>query len=461
MVNKRKWVTHLAVSNIKKHMRRNVFSILSLIVGLTASFLIIGFSSNANTAIEKECYKQFDYGSLTISKEIKTESKNGGLSIVRNNRPSLLEMKSMENKLSNYEIDLNFDSLISNYPRISYDSNELKDYSYESIYSFTSDFINPNLLLEGELPASDSLYEVVINKEALKQFKTVFKETILGKTLKIYQENESVYYTDNDLNPVITDYFIFDKEVKVVGVVDDLNFLATPKIYYSYLALKDYLSVVYLNNLSQYLNKDVSWVNRVDEANGAESISSYSYRLFLKDYSSINTIENDVMNYPSPFVITCPSLTRSNALLDLIGAATTGMEVFLIIALIGTSLIMGIVSFSFYSEDKKTIAILLCLGGKMGDVNDIYCTENIIIAVTSFLVSISLAPLLQLLVNWIIKLSIGFEGVIKIPFLKFLNIPFGLPLIVFVSTILIAVLSTLLPILFSKKISLKEELKDE
>ena len=97
----------------------------------------------------------------------------------------------------------------------------------------------------------------------------------------------------------------------------------------------------------------------------------------------------------------------------------------------------------------------------MSDVNDIYCTENMMIGLAAFLISITLAPLLQLLINLIIKSFSGFEHLIKIPFLSFMNIPLGLPLIVFVSTLLISILSTLLPIAFSKKISLKEELKDE
>ena len=221
------------------------------------------------------------------------------------------------------------------------------------------------------------------------------------------------------------------------------------------------MSVVYLNNLSTYFGKDISWVDRIDECSGADALSSYSYRLFLKDHKLVNSIENDINDIKEPFEISCGSLTRSNALISLIDAATTGMEVFLIIALIGTSLIMGIVSFSFYSEDKKTIAILICLGGRMSDVNDIYCVENMMIGLVAFLISILISPLLQLLINWIIKSFTGFEQLIKIPFLSFMNIPFGLPLIIFSSTLLISVLSTLLPIAFSKKISLKEELKDE
>ena len=72
---KKSWVNHLAFSNIKKHMKRNFFSIVSLVIGLTSSFLIIGFSHNAKQSIINQSYRQLDYGSLTITKEIKTESK--------------------------------------------------------------------------------------------------------------------------------------------------------------------------------------------------------------------------------------------------------------------------------------------------------------------------------------------------------------------------------------------------
>ena len=67
-----------------------------------------------------------------------------------------------------------------------------------------------------------------------------------------------------------------------------------------------------------------------------------------------------------------------------------GMEIFLIVALIGTALILGIVSFSSYSEDRKTIAILSTLGAKRDDVMDIYISENIIVSFISLFVPVLL-----------------------------------------------------------------------
>lgn len=456
-----KWVSHLALTNMKKHRKRNVFSILSLIVGLTSSFLIIGFSANAENSIRNECYKQLDYGSITLTKENKSESTNGGLSIIRDSRPSYEEMKTLSPYLSDFEIDLNFNSIVPNYSKITYLKEELKEHTYECVYSFLGSYIDKSLLIEGQIPDEDSLEYVLINEKAKNDFVKKYKFSPLGTTFHIYNECSYSYYTDDEFEPVITDYFIYDKKVQVVGVVKDLSFLSTPKLYYSHVALRDYLSDIYLNNLSTYFSKDYSWVDRITESHDSDEVNAYTYRLFLKNYQEVPNMIEKLSAIKEPFSYSCSSITRTDALLSLINAATTGMELFLIITLIGTALIMGIVSFSFYSEDKKTIAILSCLGAKMDNINDIYCIENMMIGLIAFLVSIILSPLLQLLINFIVFKMAGFSNIISIPFMRFIDIPFGLPLVIFVGTIFVSIVATMLPISFSKKISLKEELKDE
>ena len=454
------WVNHLAFKNIKRHRKRNIFSILSLIVGLVASFLIVGFSNNAVNSVKEECYRQFDYGTLTISKENRTESKSGGLSIVRNVRPTFLEMADLKDKLIDYEIELNFSSLIPTFPLIKRDKDELKDFSFEPIYSFSSPYIDTDLIIGGK-KAKDDLSGVMINYKAYEKYYDQFHHSPIGQSINIYQESTFFYYTGDTSIPAIKDTFIFEKTLKIVGICDDLSFLSTPKIYYSYLGMKDYLSSILLNNLSSYFKRDISWLERIDEANGNEDITSFSYLLFLKDYRNREIVNEFISSVIEPYVISSSAETRSSALVDLIKAATTGMEVFLFISLLGTALIMGIVSFSFYSEERKNIAILSCLGAKIDDINDIYCVENLSIGIISFVLSLIISPLLELLINFLIKRFAGFSNLIKIPFSRFLGIPFGFPLIIFIGTIVISIFSTMLPIAFSKKISLKEELKDE
>ena len=381
----KQWVSHLALSNIKKHRKRNIFSILSLVVGLTASFLIIGFSTNAENSIKEECYQQIDFGNLTISKENKTESTNGGLSIVRNSRPTYSELSQVD--LTKYQIDINLNSLVPPFSKISYGKDVFKDYSYECIYSFIGTYFDNNLLKEGKIPKTNSLEFVLINEKMNNEFKKKYKTSPIGKTINIYNECSYSFFTGDESRSVIDDYFAYNKNVVITGVVKDLSFLSTPKIYYSYVGLKDYLSLIYLNNLSDYFSTDYSWIDRIEDSSPSDEINSYTYRLFLKDYRFISDVESFISNIKEPLTIDCPSLTRTEALLGLINAATTGMELFLVITLLGTALIMGIVSFSYYSEDKKMIAILSCLGAKMDDINDIYCTENIMIGLLAFLIS--------------------------------------------------------------------------
>ena len=449
------------MTNMKKHRKRNIFSIISLIIGLTSSFLIIGFSNNAENSIKDECYKQIDYGNVTLTKENKTESTNGGLSIVRNSRPSYREMKTLSNYLNNFEIDYSFDALVPNYSKISYLKEEMKDFTYECVYSFTGDYFDKTLLKEGKIPNEESLSYVLINEKAKDNFLKQYKFSPIGKNFVVYNECNYSYYTDDEVEPIVTDYFIYNQKVQVVGVVKDLNFLSTPKIYYSFVALKELLSSTILTNLSEFYSKEYSWVDRIAESNDSDEVNAYTYRLFLKNHQEIPYLLETLSIIKEPFVYTCNSHVRTEALISLINAATTGMELFLIITLIGTGLIMGIVSFSFYSEDKKTIAILSSLGAKTDDINDIYCVENITIGLLAFVVSLVISPLLQFLINQIVLKLAGFSNIISIPYMRFLRIPFGLPLFVFVGTILVSVISTMLPIMFSKKSSLKEELKDE
>ena len=129
------------------------------------------------------------------------------------------------------------------------------------------------------------------------------------------------------------------------------------------------------------------------------------------------------------------------------------MELFLIIALVGTTLILGIISFSSYTEDKKTSAILTWLGANKKEIFSIYFYENLFICLISLISSFAISPLLALLTNFIIQNITGFMNMISIPLLTFL--------IIIPSTLLICTGSTYLPLFFSKKISPKEELAEE
>ena len=451
------WLNQIVNSNFLKRFKRNIFSISALTIGLVSYLLIIGFSSGKEQSILKSMQKQFDYGSASINKENKIRNANSPITLIQTIRPSQEEIQELTNEHEKFHICYSYDALLTPYPEISFNDAVIESFTYLPIYSFIDQSTNHELLIKGKLPSFDTLNQVVINTKAYDELNKTFKFDCLNSYIRIKDQHSYSYYTNNIETPYITDYFTYDRLVQIVGVVDEITFLNMPKIYYSYKALDGYLDETYLNNLSAY-DSEISWKQRIIEAQDNEDISSYTCRLFLKDYRDIDTLKATKEGI-TDYVITSNALTIEETLFSLLEAASVGMEVFLIIALVGVAMIIGIISFASYNEDIKDSAILLCLGAKRDDVALIYIVESALLGLIAIVLSFVISSLLTKPINLLLNKFTSLIDVIEIPFKRFYNRTFFLPIILFVGTLLICTISTYLPIAFSKKISLKEELK--
>ena len=432
---------------------------IGLIIGLVSSMLIIGFSYGSKASINERSFHQFNYGVATLYKETKQNIPGSKMSLVQMTRLNNDELYSIRNTLADFEIEPNTDALFT--PLVSVGERKLEDLVFQPIYSFKNSYIDRSLLLSGELPLMDDDGLVVINKTAYDHLKKKLGGEPLGTKLHIHSDYEFHYYTNESNSPVITDFFIFDKTIEIVGVVDEFNFLSSPTIYYSYLAFKDLIQNTIAVNLSSYLAKPISWYYCIENAEESNPITSYSQRLFLKNINHQERLKDYIENIKEPYKVDSSSILVADTLLELMNAATIGMELFLVIALIGTALIMGIISFSSYSEDKKTSAILTSLGASKGDIFSIYLYENLLLGTGSLIISLILSPLLSLLINTIVFKITSFKGIVQIPMLRFMNRPLLFPVMLVVLTFGVCILSTYIPLFFSKKISPREELAEE
>lgn len=451
------WLNQIVNSNFLKRFKRNIFSILALVVGLVSCMLIIGFSNGKEQSILKSMQKQFDYGTASINKENKIKSSDSPITLIQTIRPSQEEIQELSDTYESFNICYSYDALVTPYPEISFNDEVIQDLTYLPIYSFVDESTNHDLLLKGKIPTFDTLNQVVINTKAYEELNKKFKFDCLNSYIRIKDQHSYSYYTNNIEIPYITDYFTYDRLAQIVGVVDEITFLNMPKIYYSYKSLDSYLDEIYLNNLSAY-DYEISWKQRIIEAQDNEDISSYTCRLFLKDYRDIDKLKK-TKDEIEDYVITCNALTIEETLFSLVEAASVGMEIFLAIALVGVSMIIGIISFASYNEDIKDSAILLCLGAKRDDIALIYIAESMMLGLISILLSFVISVLLTKPINLLINKFTSLTDVIDIPLRRFYNHALFLPIILFIGTLLICILSTYLPIALSKKISLKEELK--
>lgn len=448
------WTSLFSAKNFLRRFKRNLFIITSLSISLIITNLVVGFINGKDQAIRESCYRQFDFGLGSLSKD-EIVSDTGIVKLTKSIRPDIEEVKNNTKITELFNICPNFSAILTPNVKIFVSDSLIEDINYSPIYSFVDASVDRSLLSIGSLPNIDTLNEVVINRNCYDKLRSFLKIDPLLNLVNIKHKFESIYV--NEYEEYITDYFEYDINCKIVGVIDELTYLNSPKIYYSYLAFESLTQEYVLNNLSTYYAKKITWYDRVLNADNHALISSYSYQLFLKDINYKNVLFDEYIF--GDYSFNSPSLIISNSLIGFVNAAEYALFLFLAIGIIGSLLILMIISFTNYSEDRKISAILSSIGARDSDIEDIYVNENFYSGLISFILSLGISYPLSLLINYLIEKNISVHNIVQIPYLRFSGVPFFYPLIVFVSISLLIYFSTLLPIKFSKKRSLSLELK--
>ncbi len=448
------WTSAFSLSNFKKRIKRNLFVITSLSLSLIMGNLVFGFVYGKDNAITNATYRQLDYGYGSISHE-EAVSNTGLLKLTKSVRPDLESLNKNENLNNLFEICPNFSTIIPLNPHVEYDLSVLDNISYTPIYSFDKTYYDSTLICMGQIPNFDDLNQVIINKKCYETIKSKIQKDPLNELISITHKFESNYVLEN--GEYITDSLTYDISCRIVAVVDELSYLSSNKIYYSYLALENYMQESVLLNLSTYFDETITWYDRVINAEDYSYISAYSYQLFLKDYQKRTLLNNDY-SFGEDLTFTSNSLIIAKSLSDFLQVAEYALFLFLAITMIGAILILSIISFTNFCEDKKTTAILSIVGAKSSDVEDIYLNESLISGFSALLISLALSFPLSTLANSLIFKFVSIKEVINIPILKLFNIPFLYPLILLIGLVVIVVFASIIPIKFSQINSLKQEL---
>ena len=451
------WYGKIITHNFAKRFKRNIFSILAVTIGGAASMLIFGFSNGAHDSIMKSTERQFDYGVASISKENKIVSDESPITLIQTLRASEEEIDELSSEYDFLHFCYSYDSLVTPAIDTYIGDREINGLTYTPVYSFCDQSIDKSLLSKGKLPVIDTLNMVVINQTAYDYLKKETKGEPLNTYIRLKDTGTFTHYTNDIEKPYITDYFVYDRLVEIVAVVKELTFLNTPKIYYSYKALDKYMEETLLNNLSEYLG-ETSWKDRIMSASDNEYIANYSHRVFLKNSGDVYQLKEMKKRLDEKYSLNSNALTVEETLFSLVDAASVGMEIFLAIALVGTAMIIGIISFASYAEDIKDSAILLCMGAKREDISSLYVFENCLIGAIGIALSFVIALVSQNPLNHLIERFTSLINIIDIPFMSFHGRPLLFPLLIVIVALLICLLATYLPISLSKKISLKEEL---
>ena len=445
---KNNWSINIINHNFKKRIKRNIVSIVGMTISLVFCYLLFGFSTHSNNAIDKVSTKHFDYGTSTISKEFRTES-DSSITLVKTLRPEENELDDIKTKFPMFEFMVNYDAIFNSGEL--YIGNEVnKEIRNSFVYDFTDKSFDKNLIVYGAINNECSWNDIVVNEKAFNIIQNNDIHYKFSYENKIEQSNSSF----------IVDYFDLEEKLNIVAVVDELDFLSVPKIYFNYQKIDKIFESKELENLSDKSGKEINWKQYIMEANSYDDITSYSLRCFLVDISKKEKVDELLKYLSNEIKLTNDSLTIKEALASLTMAATVGLDVFLIIALVGSVLILGVFSFSAYNDDKKESSIFSCLGAKDSEVVGIFTSESLIVVFLAFLFSTVFSWILQKPINLLLNALLDIPNLIDIPIKSFLGIKGLLPLVVLSISIIVILAFTSIPIFINKKISLKKELTD-
>lgn len=449
-------ISLLSKKRFKMRKSKNIFNICSICFCLSTLFLVIGFSLNFKNSVSQSAYRQFDYSSLTISKEEKQEVDGTNISLIRSIRPDEGDINYLKGKYSDFHLVNNLDYFIEGSTLI-YNDKEINDVSFSPIYSFNNFIDNYSLLYKGGFPQTDNLFFCLINKSCYeKYFYSIDNLSEINIEIKLEKD---INFINPQTLEKLNDKYVVDSSLFIYGVVDDFSFLSTPKIYYSYLGLESFLYDFYLPNYSLEISKEpTSIYDYLYLTNNNDPVLSYSIRMFPTSNKSGEQIDYLVNNFDKTFSVNCLGLTRKQALLDFLQILSYALIAFLSISIIGSLILIGMISLSSFIEDQKSNAILLSLGTGSKSLFFLYFKESFHCFIFGFTSSICLSFIFQLIINLIIENTIGLHSLINIPFLTLFDIPLLFPILIFFFGLLLISLFVYIPIFINKNIPLRKEL---
>lgn len=456
-----KWSRLFTKLNLKINIKKNIFSIIACTIGFASILLSFGFKEGSNISQENALKNNLSLLHATASEKTFFEIENSPLNYEKSVRPSLTSVDSNLDDLD-IVIEPSLSYLFPSYPFGSYQNVAVENFQMVPLYDISLETYGKNLLVSGA-PPKEKIDEVIVNEEFVKLLRKD-NNIIIDDLFNISYSTSISYATGDYENPFVKDDFSFDYNLRISGVVKEFSFLNTPKIYYSYKALKKELDTMYFENISNYLRRPTTYLQYIENVKEDDVVSNYCSEIFLTSVSdSTNFFEKIkyLKDTNSTFQIESNAYDIQQSYKTFIESFSTALFVFVIIAFIGVNFILGMISLSTFIENKKNSAILTCLGARHRSIQSIYLTENYILITLSIVLSIFLSLLTQTILNNIISQKFALDNLITIPFSSFLNVPFGLVLFLFVIAIVFSTIFTLTPMLIYRHISLSDELRDE
>ncbi|MBZ9607469.1 ATP-binding cassette domain-containing protein [Clostridium estertheticum] len=443
----------LSLRNIKEKMGRIVVTTIAGSIGIAGILLVIGLSNGATNYIDLQTNSFASANIIQASMKFKDAAlqktdypKNINVYDSIKKNPDVLKIRE----------DLNIKGITS----FEANNKELKDIPFNSLAG-ENHLSNIEHALKGSVP-KDNKNELLVNKDMAKNVIEMYGMNpdkddytkAIGKKLKVIIQEKTI-------NPITGDEILgkkYTQDFKVVGVVDEIA-LSSASAYYSYDAVN-----TWLKNDGYFIgkeNRDVTAEVVIKDVHNNEAVLNY-----------INAKENggiggNKMTETKGFSATSQIVMVKTAIKTLINLAQAVMIVFISLALVVSTILIGIVIFSSVLERKKEIGILKAVGARNKDIARIFQAESALIGLFAGVTGVLVAFIIQPIANRIINnvLNINADNIVNIPLTGIpftdIKIPFVTIAGIIVISILVAVLAGHFPSKRATKIQVIDALRDE
>lgn len=454
--NKR-WIDRFSLALTKRSKVRNLTFVFSLFFGFC--FLNVSSAINDGTKriIEEGPRKIFSYTSFNISSKITMPIANTSFSMTKISRLDDYVLKKYETEYSNLDILPSFEALMKNDSYFFSKNNIEYNFLLSPVRAFDRAHINCNLVIE-KTPYFLEPNTIIVNEKAYEILTKENDFDVINDWFSFNFHRPIYYYVKDVNNSFIIDDFQYLQSVKIGGVVSEFDFLCEPCIYYSYEEFSNNLKNYPLVNISKALDKNIDVVSYINSASSDDEITSYSHNAFLKNIKDIDEYENDLSKLQKDKSIEVESnaLIRKKAFSSFVSITNIAMQSLSVFVIIGSLLLLGIISYSSFVLYRKDISILLIIGARKNDIFRIFLNINLLMSVIAFSLSALLFQPLAIAMNFIITKLTKIDGVLSTSIRSFKTLNINSNLFSLAIMFIVVFVVTITPLYFSKSSPVKE-----
>lgn len=456
----------LSIRNMGKKKGRVAITVLAGCIGIAGFTLITGLGNGANIYIDKQLNKFGTANVLVLSKNIEKTDDQGNKTVEgskdKQELESVLNNETIKNKITDVREFMDLSSMTIKVNGQT--SKEEEKHQGFMIYSLAKqeklEFLKENV--DGNIPTIGK-NEILINQSVARK---LLKDLDLGTTdLNQIIGKEITMTYSGYINQALVE---FDKTFTVSGVANELD-IGISNVYYNYEDVQTWLESCKIKKdqtLYKYItDNSVAYEFTVTDIANTKEVSDY-----INDKANGGVGKISIMGASSnetglgAFNI---AIVVKQIFAQLIMMAQAVISIFIIIALVVSSIMTSIVLYSSIVERKTEIGIIKAVGGRNKDVIRIFESEAILMGIFSGVVGIVIsflsAPLIEKVISKVLNLDL--PGIITIPLSKIpfteITFPFATIIVIIAFSALVSGIAGYLPSRKATKLNVIDALRDE